>query len=170
MISNQGTTLNTVINQLNELDISKKDLFHLVKTALRNQTNHLYFNIYYDLNNEHFNYAITTDNSVTNFDSNKYNYLFVMDLEPAKSYLQYINLFDKETFSRKIFNNLINNYEMHLKLVQETIFTALALNGGEAWYNKTINNFIEEHAILATDYYSSLDDYKQKTKNFSLFA
>lgn len=170
MISNQGVTLNTVINQLNELNISKKELRHLVKTALKNETKTLYFDICYDLINERFHYAITTDNSVPNFDSNKYNYLFVMAFESAKSYLKYINLFDKETFSRELFNNLIINYEMHLKVVQETIFKALELNDGEAINNPIINDFIKNNEILATDYYVSLDDYKQKTKNFSLFA
>lgn len=93
-----------------------------------------------------------------------------MDFESVKSYLKYINLFEKETFSRKLFNNLIINYEMHLKVVQETIFKALELNDGEAWSNKIINNLIEKKAILATDYYNSLDDYEKKSKSFDIFA
>lgn len=167
MIINKENTLNSVINKLNDLDISKKDLFFLIDTVLKNQTKNLYFDICYDLINEHFRYAITTEENLPDLDPTKYSYSFIIDFNP---FLTYINLFDQEKFKKMLFRNLINHYEIHLKILQESIFKILSLNAGEAINSPIINGFIKNNEILATDYYASLDDYKQKTKNFSLFA
>lgn len=173
MIVNKKTTLNAVINQLNELDISKTDLLYLIDIALKNRTKNLYFNICYDLINEHFKYAITSEENLRDLDPTKYNYSFIVYIShflPDNNIDNNVNLFDQKVFKEMLFWDSISHYKNHLKKLQSSIFNALARNSGEAIYDNNINNLIEHNAILATDYYSSLDDYKNKSKNFSIYA
>lgn len=173
MIINKETTLNKVINQLNELDIKKTDLLHLIDIALKNRTKNLYFNICYDLTNEHFKYAITSEENLRNPDPTKYNYSFFVYISPFlpdNSIDDNVNLFEQKVFKEMLFCDSITHYRNHLKKLQASIFKALARNSGKAIYDGNINNLIENNAILATDYYSSLDDYKKKSKSFDIFA